>query len=64
MRQTMNRLSSIVIPPMMGAIADRWSISVSFAVLGCLLLLMCIPIVGLIRRAAASAMAEQAAEPT
>ena len=64
LRQTMNRLSSIVIPPMMGAIADRWSISVSFAVLGCLLLLMCIPIVGLIRRAAASAMAEQAAEPT
>src|SRR5712692_3194560 len=39
LRQTMNRLSSIVIPPVMGVIADWWSISASFVVLGAFLLL-------------------------
>jgi len=52
LRQTMNRLSSIVIPPVMGVIADWWSASVSFVVLGSFLLLLCVPIVWLTRRAA------------
>jgi hypothetical protein len=41
LRQTMNRLSSIVIPLVMGAIADWWSVTASFVVLGGFLLLMC-----------------------
>ena len=34
LRQTMNRLSSIVIPPIMGVIADWWGMTESFVVLG------------------------------
>jgi MFS family permease len=64
LRQTMNRLSSIVIPPVMGLIADWWSVTASFMVLGGFLLLMCIPIVRLTRRAAAVAIVEEAPEPT
>src|SRR5258708_34923243 len=65
LRQTLNRLSSIVIPPVMGAIADWWSISTSFFVLGGFLLLLCVPIVRLTPRAAATALVEEAApEPT
>src|SRR5712692_4242079 len=64
LRQTMNRLSSIVIPPVMGVIADWWSISASFFVLGGFLLLLCVPIVRLTRRAAATAIVEEAPEPT
>jgi hypothetical protein len=59
----MNRLSSIVIPPVMGVIADWWNASVSFVVLGGFLLLLCVPIVRLTRRAAA-AIVEEAPEPT
>ncbi len=55
LRQTMNRLSSIVIPPVMGVIADWWSASASFVVLGSFLLLLCVPIVRLTRRAARTA---------
>ena len=64
LRQTMNRLSSIVIPPVMGVIADRWSISASFVVLGSFLLLLCVPIVRLTRRAAQAAIVEEAPEPS
>src|SRR6266436_4737849 len=64
LRQTMNRLSSIVIPPVMGVIADWWSASASFVVLGTFLLLLCVPIVRLTRRAAATAIVEEAPEPT
>jgi MFS family permease len=65
LRQTMNRLSSMVIPPVMGVIADWWSITASFVVLGALLSLLCIPVVWINRRAAAIASPiEQAAEPT
>jgi sugar phosphate permease len=64
LRQTMNRLSSIVIPPVMGVIADRWSISASFVVLGVFLLLLCLPIIRLTRRAAATAIVEEAPERT
>ena len=65
LRQTMNRLSSIVIPPVMGVIADWWGTTESFVVLGVFLLLACAPIVRITRRAAASAAApEEAPEPT
>jgi MFS family permease len=64
LRQTMNRLSSIVIPPVMGVIADWWSASVSFVVLGSFLLLLCVPIVWITRRAAAAPTVEEAPEPT
>jgi len=64
LRQTMNRLSSIVIPPVMGVIADWWSPSASFVVLGVGLLLLCVPIARLTRRTAAAATVEEAPEPT
>jgi MFS family permease len=41
LRQTGQRLTSILIPPVMGAIADRWGASRSFFVLGVVLLLIC-----------------------
>lgn len=59
LRQTMNRMAAIVIPPVMGAIADRWGAGESFVILGGLLLLLSAP-VGLIARRAA----RQAAVPT
>jgi fucose permease len=65
LRQTMNRLAAIVIPPVMGAIADRWGATESFVVLGAFLLLLCAPIVRITRRTAATAAAsEEAPEPT
>jgi DHA1 family solute carrier family 18 vesicular amine transporter 1/2 len=64
LRQTMNRLSSIVIPPVMGVIADWWSASASFVVLGSFLLLLCVPIVRFTRRAAQTAIIEEAPEPS
>jgi MFS family permease len=68
LRQTMNRLSSIVIPPVMGVIADWWSASASFVILGGFLLVLCVPIVRLTRRAAATesanAVVEEVPEPT
>ena len=62
LRQTMNRLAAIVIPPVMGAIADWWGATESFVVLGVFLLLACAPIVRITRRSAATA--EEAPEPT
>jgi MFS family permease len=59
LRQTMNRLAAIVIPPTMGMIADRWGAGESFVILGSLLLVLSAP-VGLITRRAA----RQEAEPT
>ncbi len=64
LRQTMNRLAQIVIPPVMGAIADWWSLTASFVVFGSFLMLMCIPIVGITRRAAATPIVEEMPEPT
>ena len=52
LRQTANRLSSIVIPPIMGVIADWWGMTESFVVLGVALLLVCVPIARITRRAA------------
>ncbi len=59
LRQTMNRLAAIVIPPVMGAIADRWGAGESFVILGSLLLLLSAPVALITRRAA-----RQGAEPT
>ena len=63
LRQTGQRLTSIMIPPLMGGIADRWGLSESFFILGALMLLLCLPLVLATRRAARSAMTEKA-EPT
>src|SRR5207302_9687034 len=65
LRQTMNRLAAILIPPVMGLIADWWGATESFVVLGAFLLLLCAPIVRITRRTAATAAApEEAPEPT
>ena len=63
LRQTMNRLAAIVIPPAMGAIADRWGAGESFVILGSLMLLLSVPVALITRRAARSA-ATQKGEPT
>lgn len=64
LRQTMNRLSAIAVPPIMGAIADHWGTTHSFVILGAAMMLACIPIVRVTRRASQQALAEQAPEPT
>jgi MFS family permease len=65
LRQTMNRLAAILIPPVMGAIADWWGTTESFVVLGVFLLLACAPIVQITRRSAATAAPpKEAPEPT
>ncbi|HEY1430654.1 MAG TPA: MFS transporter [Stellaceae bacterium] len=51
LRQTMNWLAAIVIPPAMGAIADQWGAGSSFLILGAVLLALSAP-VGLITRRA------------
>jgi MFS family permease len=63
LRQTGQRLTSIVVPPLMGAIADHWGVSESFFILGALMLLLCVPLALLTRRAVRSA-ARPKAEPT
>ena len=63
LRQTMNRLAAIVIPPVMGMIADRWGAGESFVILGSLMLLLSVPVALVTRRAARSASAQEA-EPT
>src|ERR1700724_986226 len=50
LRQTGQRLTSIVIPPLMGGIADHWGVSESFFILGTLMLLLCVPLALIIRR--------------
>jgi MFS family permease len=52
LRQTMNRLAAIVIPPVMGAIADHWGASWSFVILGTVLIVLCAPVTLITRRAA------------
>ena len=63
LRQTGQRLTSILIPPLMGAIADRWGASESFVIFGAFMLLLCVPFALIARRAAHSA-AKQKVEPT
>ncbi len=64
LRQTMNRLAAIVIPPVMGVIADGWGSTTSFVVLGVFLALLCAPIARLTRRGAQlrTAPGEQASD--
>jgi MFS family permease len=64
LRQTMNRLAAIVIPPVMGIIADGWGSTTSFVVLGIFLALLCAPIARLTRRDAQlrAAPGEQASD--
>jgi MFS family permease len=62
LRQTGQRLTSILIPPLMGGIADRWGASESFVILGAFLLLLCVPL-ALITRRIARCAATQRAEP-
>ncbi len=64
LRQTMNRTSAIIVPPLMGVIADWFGTATSFVVLGTVLGLLCIPIVRITRRAAQTPIAEEAPEPT
>lgn len=55
LRQTMNRLAAIVIPPAMGAIADHWGAGQSFVILGTVLVVLCAPVTLITRRAARTA---------
>src|SRR5215469_16704330 len=50
LRQTGQRFTSIVVPPLMGAIADSSGVSDSFFVVGGFMLLLCIPMALIIRR--------------
>ena len=61
LRQTMNRLAAIVIPPVMGVIADAWGATASFVTLGAVLMLLCVPITRLTQREVRVA-AEQASD--
>jgi len=61
LRQTGQRLTSIVIPPLMGGLADRWGVSESFFILGALMLLLCVPLALFTRRAARSAATREPA---
>jgi MFS family permease len=61
LRQTMNRLAAIVIPPAMGVIADHWGAGQSFVILGAILIVLCAPVTLITRRAARTVTQ---AEPT
>jgi MFS family permease len=63
LRQTMNRFAAIVIPPVMGVIADLWGVGSSFLILGAFLLALSTP-VALITRNAARADASAVLPPT
>jgi MFS family permease len=41
LRQTLNRLSAIIVPPVMGFIADRWGLTESFLIMGVGLMVLC-----------------------
>jgi len=60
LRQTMNRLAAIVIPPVMGWIADGWGAANSFLILGAIMLVLCVPVARLTRRTAAAEAAAAA----
>jgi MFS family permease len=64
LRQTMNRLAAIIIPPIMGVIADGWGTTASFVILGILLALLCVPIARITRNGepARPAPSEQASD--
>jgi fucose permease len=58
LRQTMNRLAAIIIPPIRGVIADTWGTTSSFVILGVFLALMCVPVARVTRRGAQLAAAD------
>jgi MFS family permease len=51
LRQTLNRLAAMVIPPVMGVIADRWGAGSSFVILGIILLALSAPVALIARHA-------------
>jgi fucose permease len=55
LRQTMNRLAAIVIPPAMGAVADHWGAGQSFVIFGTVLIVLCTPVTLITRRATRNA---------
>jgi fucose permease len=63
LRQTTNRFGAIIVPPIMGAIADLWGMTESFIVLGALMLALCLPIARITRRASRESAVQQAPEP-
>ena len=58
LRQTMNRLAAIVIPPLVGSIADHWGAGRSFVILGAVLIVLCAPVTLITRRAARTATSQ------
>jgi fucose permease len=65
LRQTMNRMAAIVIPPIMGLIADGWGATTSFVILGAALMALCIPVTRFARSGGApprAAPSEQASD--
>jgi hypothetical protein len=54
----MNRLAAIVIPPLVGGIADHWGAGRSFVILGAVLLVLCAPATLIARHAARMATPE------
>src|SRR6266481_2616807 len=55
LRQTGQRLTSILIPPLMGGIAERWGAGESFVILGVFMMLLSAPLALIARRVAHSA---------
>ena len=56
------QLAAIVIPPAMGAVADHWGAGQSFVILGTVLIVLCVPVTLITRRAGRTAT--NPAEPT
>jgi MFS family permease len=54
LRQTGQRLTSILVPPLIGGIADRWGVGESFVIFGVLLVLLSVPLALFTRRVARS----------
>ena len=63
LRQTGQRLISIMVPPLIGGIADRWGATESFVIFGAFMLLLCVPLALITRRAARWASTQED-EPT
>ena len=63
LRQTGQRLTSIMVPPLIGGIADRWGATESFVIFAAFMLLLCVPLALITRRAARSASTQED-EPT
>ena len=57
LRQTMNRLAAIIIPPVMGFLADGWGTTASFVILGVFLALLCVPVARITHRTARPSLA-------